>query len=196
MGLFSTVSAAYLEGRQIKVLHLFMFDWNDGDVAPKRFFTGQGKITAGGEIWYGMGKFVRVSDLKVAMKGEAPKTTFTFSGADEELLMATAEAADAVRNQPCYAYFQYYDADQTTWTPLDDPILFWTNTMKAVTFTDEYQTSSIELETEGPLYRRHRPINSQWNDRDQQNRYPDDRGAENIPLLVNVTIDWPFFDPP
>lgn len=196
MALFDAVGATYLAGRQIKSVYLFKFDWDDGDVAPKHFFLGEGKIIAGGETWYGAGRLVSVSDIESNLKGDASKTTFVISGIDEDLVNATIVEANAVYNRSCSAYYLWYDADSPGYVIVGGPMLFWTNTMKALTFETGLGLNTISLETEGPFFKRRRAVRGNLSDVDQQARFPGDKGCDGMPQLVDTTITWPYFQSP
>lgn len=192
MGVLSAVGASYLAGRQIKSLYLFMFDWDDA-TAPKRFFLGEGIIVAGGFTWYGSGRLVSISDMEQGVRGEAPKTTFVISGVDDDLVNATVLAADQVYNRPCYAYYLWYVAENPGYVIVGGPLQFWSNTMKALTITTELGKSEIQLETEGPFFKRKRGVHGNLTSVDQQARFPGDKGCDNMPKLVDTTITWPYF---
>lgn len=198
--LFAPVGAAYLAGRRIKAFMGFRFVWNPGideTVGPEYFFLGQGVLVSGGQTWYGGGRLVSVSDIEQGLKLEAPKTTFTVSGVDSDIVTETLLLEPSIYyNQPVFGYYLYFDANDAGYVALGSPLLFWTNTMKSLSVSDELGKSTISIETEGPFFKRKRPIHGTLSDVDQQFRFPGDLGCDGMSLLTDKTVTWPYFEDP
>jgi hypothetical protein len=185
----STVQAA-LARKQVKLTRLYFFDFVD---APTYLWQGVGVITAGGNEWTGSGKFLTMGELEQPLKGQAPSITVTLSGVDASIVAQSIDSVDKVRDRAFITYDQYYDADALNWTPLDDPVQYAAFTMKNVSFKRVGpQQRSISVACEGPFYRRGVRKYGLYTDRDQQGRFPGDRGLEFIPTLVDKTTKWPF----
>ena len=82
--------------------------------------------------------------------------------------------------------------------PVDDAMVLFRGRMDVMRITTG-ETASIELDCESRLADWDRPRIRRFNNADQQQRFPNDRGFEFVPQMVEKEIVWPqasFFDVP
>lgn len=186
---FTETVQALLAHRQVKMARLVFFDFVD---APTYLWMGSGKLLTGGHMWTGAGKLLSLSEQEQSLKGEAPSLTITLSGVDADIVSKSVNSVDLVRDREVKIYDQYF-AVTSGWAPLDGPTLVASAIMKNIGFKRQGPTNrSISVACEGPFYRRGIHKYSFYTDRDQQRRFPGDRGLEFIPTLVDKTTRWPF----
>ena len=196
MGFFNETIAAKLKGRTIGASLLVFMDFKD---APRRWWPGFGDLQAGGHTWQGTGEFLSVSGLDQPFGTVAPKTTFTLSGIDAELVRLARQASDRVKDRRVTVYIQFFDATPDDagiqpWANLDQPYAIWTGIMDQMTYTANGPAErGITVTAESLWTNRRRPPYGLYTDRDQNARFPGDRGLEQVVNLVTKTIRWPVF---
>jgi hypothetical protein len=190
---FPETIAAILAGRTVKMPYLVLLDFVD---EPMRVWSGFGTITAGGHDWSGLGEVGSIQGLEQAINGEAPESTFILSGINPEIVRLTREEfEDKAADRLARVYVQFTNAEDDRPLELfDQPFALWSGQMKTARF--ELQSTGLRRITVGCESRfslRSRPNSSQYTDRDQQKRFPGDRGFEFVPTLRNKVVTWPDF---
>lgn len=196
MGFFPETIAAKLAGRTIGASLLAFMDFKD---APRRWWPGFGPLEAGGYTWQGTGELISVGGLDQPIGTVAPKATFQLSGIDASIVTLARQASDRVKDRRVTVYIQFFDASPDDagvqpWTNLDQPFAVWSGLMDQMTYTaDGPANRGINLTAESLWVNRRRPAYGLWTDRDQNARFPGDRGLEQVVNLVTKTIRWPVF---
>ena len=196
MGYFSNTIAAKLAGRTVGASLLTHMDFRE---TPRRWWMGFGTLRAGGHDWLGIGNFISIDGLAQPMGTQAPKTTFTLSGVDTTIIQMARQASDRVKGRRCTVYVQFFDitpddAGNPPWTPLDAPYAISSLTMDQMTYKAEGPTDrTVTLTAESLWVNRKRPPYGLLTDRDQNARFPGDRGMEQLADLVNKVARWPVF---
>lgn len=196
MGFFPQTIAAKLAGRTIGASLLVFMDFKD---APRRWWPGFGDLQAGGQTWQGTGELISVGGLDQPIGTVAPKATFTLSGVDSTIVTLARQASDRVKDRRVTVYIQFFDATPDSasvqpWTNLDQPFAVWSGLMDQMIYTADGPASrGITLTAESLWVNRRRPAYGLWTDRDQNARFPGDRGLEQVVNLVTKTIRWPTF---
>lgn len=193
MSIFPETIKAHLAGRTVRVSFLVLFDFV---TQPMRIWTGAGKITAGGQDWYGLGQLGSISGLEQAVNGEAPETTFVLSGINSEIVsLARDEWSDEGKDRLAKVLIQFHNLDDDGPLELfDDPYAIWAGRMQTPRFELQGPTKRrITVAAESLFSLRSRPSFSQYTDTDQKARFPGDRGFEFVPGLINKTVTWPDF---
>jgi hypothetical protein len=190
MALFPATISAWLAGNTVSAALLIFLDFEND---PMRLWTGFGDlITTDGNTWRGIGQMTQIEGLTASIGMAAQPLKFTLSGVDSTIVALAAAEADRVRDRRCVVYLQFFDPD--TLQPLDAPAAVKTGVMDQLSFE---APSAIErvvsLTAEGNWTNRKRPVFSLLTDRDQNWRFPGDRGLEQVADLVNKTIRWPDF---
>lgn len=196
MGYFPQAIAAKLADRQIAASLLCFMDFR---VTPRRWWMGFGTLEAGGHSWQGMGELIQIEGLEQPIGTVAPKTTFQLSGIDATVVSLARNASDRVKDRRCTVYLQFFDitpndASVAPWTLLDAPFAIWSGKMDQMTYSAQGPAQrSVTLTAESLWTNRHRPVFGLWSDRDQNARFPGDRGLEQVPSLVKKQVRWPVF---
>lgn len=195
MGFFPQTIAAKLAGREIGASLLCFMGFKD---TPRRWWMGLGDLAAGGHIWQGTGDLIQIEGLEQALGTAAPKTTFTLSGVDATVVSLARQASARVKDRPCQVYIQFFEiapgGDQMPWAPLDAPYAIWSGIMDQMSYAaDGPSQRRVTLTAESIWTGRRRPAYGFWTDRDQQSRFPGDRGLEQVVSLVQKTIRWPVY---
>lgn len=196
MAFFPQTVAAKLSGRSVGAALLVFMDFRD---TPRRWWPGFGNLEAGGHTWQGTGEFITVSGLEQTIGTGAPKATFQLSGIDPTLVTLARQASDRVKDRRVTVYIQFFDITPTDagvqpWSNLDQPFAVWTGIMDQMTYAANGPSErSITVTAESLWTNRRRPPYGLWTDRDQNARYPGDRGLEQVVSLVTKTIRWPNF---
>ncbi len=194
MSFFSETVKAAMDGRGVGASLLVFMDFKD---APRRWWTGFGMLDAGGYEWTGLGKFVSVDGLGWQVGTAAPEATFTVSGVDADIVAQVRAASDRVRGRRVVVFVQFFhvsptDAGDQVHSALDAPYAVWSGKMDQVQFSasgPSLRTITVTAET---LWAgRNRPRYGLYTDRDQNGRFPGDRGLEQVTSLVSKTIRWP-----
>lgn len=196
MPFFPETVAAKLEGREIGAALLCHMDFRE---TPRRWWAGFGTLHAGGHDWIGTGEFIGIEGLQQPIGTVAPKTTFTLSGVDATIVQMARQASDRVKDRRCTVYIQFFDltpddAGNPPWTRLDNPYAIWSGRMDQLKYAaDGPSQRTVTLTAESLWVNRKRPPYGFWTDRDQNARFPGDRGLEQVPDLVNKTARWPVY---
>ena len=192
---FSEAIAAQIAGRSVKMSPLLRLDFLSG---TQRYWMGTGDLPAGGHVWTGSKGLVDIGPVTAPVNGDAPEQTFTLSGVDEAFVtVATASKAEYY-GRLCFIYFQFFDAtDPNLWQSLDSPVAFWWGRMfglkAALASEDDGFTQTLTLSAETVFASRRRPRNAYYTDRDQQARFPGDRGMERVLGMQSKLITSPDY---
>lgn len=196
MGFFPETVAAKLADRTIAASLLVHMDFRE---TPRRIWAGYGELQAGGHTWLGTGELVQIEGLEQPIGTVAPKTTFTLSGVDATLVTMARSASDRVKDRRVTVYIQFFDVTPTDasvqpWSLLDAPYAIWSGIMDQMSYSAQGPGQrSITLSAESLWTNRRRPPYGFWTDRDQNSRFPGDRGLEQVVNLVAKTIRWPVY---
>lgn len=194
---FSQTVSAYLDKRSVACSLLVFMEF---DQAPRRWWMGFGDlVTNDGHVWQGVGDLISVEGLSEERGTTATPMTFVLSGVDAEIVTLARNASDRVKGQRVTVYLQFFDitpgdASVEPWAPLDLPEVLRVGTMEQMRYVAEGPTSRRVIVTaEGLWTGRNRPPFALFTDRDQNARFPGDRGIEQVANLVNKQIEWPVF---
>lgn len=193
MSIFPETIKAALGGRKVAASFLVLLDFT---TQPMRIWTGSGKITAGGNDWYGLGQLGSISGLEQAVNGEAPETTFILSGINSEIVsLARDEWAEEARDRLVKVLVQFHNhEDDRPLELFDEPYSIWAGRMQTPRFEIQGpKLRKITVSAESLFALRSRPSFSQYTDTDQKSRFSGDRGFEFVPGLVNKVVTWPDF---
>ena len=196
MGFFPSTIAAELAGRTVAASLLCFMDFKD---APRRWWTGFGSLEAGGYTWQGLGELIQIDGLDQPLGTIAPKATFTLSGIDPTIVTLARNASDRVKGRRATVYIQIFDvtpddAGVEPWTPLEAPYAISSWIMDQMTYSGQGPSQrTITLTAESLWTNRRRPAHGFLTDRDQNKRFPGDRGLEQVVDLVSKSIRWPVF---
>jgi len=195
VSLFPETIALALAGGKPECANLVKFDFASETV---RLWTGPGPLeTNDGALWLGTGELGGMSGIEQAVNGQAPEGTFTLSAVDADIMrLARDEFAEEVRGRIARVYIQFFGVDDPddpdNQRPLDNPYPVWAGRMLTPTFAfDAGGERSVTISAESLFSLRSRPRHAMYTDRDQQHRFPGDRGFEFVGSLVNKVLTWP-----
>jgi hypothetical protein len=135
-----------------------------------------------------------VDGLEQAINGTAPQLNLTLSGVDATVLQAARHDADAdeIEGRDLTVQIGFYDATQPGLVPLDDLMTLGIWFMQKPSFAATGATlRTITLPCETLFTQRSRAPFGLLTDRDQQRRFPGDKGCEFPPKLVDRDVAWP-----
>lgn len=194
MSIFSNTIAAALAGEVVGVARLVEFDLQTGD--DLRFWEGAGWLdSVDGKRWAGAGELLSISEITIGQSGEAPEVRIGLSGVDVETFAATVGETPAAAGRTVRIYLQYFaQIGGGSIRPTDAPVLLWQGTARSFEFAaDGPATRRISATCESRFALRSRPPYGAYTDRDQQSRFPGDRGLEFVSTLTNKTVTWPDY---
>lgn len=154
-----------------------------------RVFTGFGKFkTLDGQEWEGVGDVVSIEGLSSVIGANAPPGRIVLNGASPENLQLAAGSRGEYEGRPLQLFLQLINEGVlTTLLPLGLRL------MTTMDISRRDVTRTITLNHESIFINRNTPAASAYSDRDQQYRFPGDRGLERMPLLVNRIDGWPNY---
>lgn len=197
MSLFPETIAAKLAGAKVEGTPLVRFEFASETI---RLWLGNGElVTKDGATWQALGQLGAVSGIEQAVNGEAPQATFSLSGVDANIMrLARDEFKAEVFGRRVVVALQFFGvedaADPDNQRPLDLPYAIWAGRCLAPTFTfSPSGERSIAIAAESLFSLRTRPRHAMYTDRDQQRRFPGDRGFEFAPTLVSKVVTWPDY---
>lgn len=163
--------------------------------ATLRAWEGLSKLkTLDDHQWDGVGQMADVSGLSQSVNATAPALTLSMSGVDADFAAKAKAESDEYYNRAVVPYLQFFDED---WACLDNPYPITLGRMTNITARKESSaggpTYTVTLTAESPFATRRRPRFGFWTDRDQQQRFPGDRGLERVAGIDNKTITFPDF---
>lgn len=177
---------AELAKSTVCVSRLVFMDFVD---APRRWWVGFGALETGGHTWQGTGAMIAIDGIGAGIGTSADSVTFTLSGVDPEIVALAAQARARVKDRRVVVYEQFFDND--TWQPIDEPQVEYVGKMDRMRFLGEGPGSASVVVTAESLWTgRNRSPFSLLTDRDQNARFPGDRGLERVAELVNKSIIW------
>lgn len=192
MPLFSSTVAAHLAQRTVAPGMLVFMDFES---APKRWWMGNYTLTTGGHDWQGVGSLISVSAVPAPIGTTAQPVTFTMSGVNAEIVTLCRQADSRVRDRSVIIYLTFFEHAETDggmqWQPLDSPVAIWSGKMGS----PKYQASgpsarTVSLTAENLWSGKRVPPFGLYTPRDQEARYPGDKGLRQMPG-PDKTIFWP-----
>ena len=200
MPLFPSATEAQVQGLHVISMLYVTFAFK---TAPMHVWEGDGPITRETIDWRGMGSRVDgmgnplqgIDGLEQAINGTAPQMMLTLSGVDATVVTAARADADAdeIESRDLTVQIGFYDATiPGALVPLDGLITLGLWTMQRPSFTATGPTlRTISLPCETVWTQRSRGVFGMLTDRDQNRRFPGDKGCEWPPKLVDRDISWP-----
>ncbi len=196
MSLFPETIKRALAGGKVEAANLVLFDFV---TTPMRLWRGNGRlVTNDAAEWLAIGTFGDMKGIEQAVNGQAPQATFTLSGIDAEIMrLARDEFATEVKARMARVYVQFFgvedEDDPGNQRCLDLPYPIWAGRMLTPSFAADEESGerSVTISAESIFSLRSRPRWAMYTDRDQQQRYPGDKGFQFVGSLVNKVLTWP-----
>lgn len=192
---FDPLIEAQLSGATVSGDVLVELDFLSG---PVRVWNGFGRLrTLDDREWMGIGGLGSVSDTVQMFNGGAPELTMTVSGVDESFASKVRDEAEEYRDRVVRVYIQFFSLSDSGPLPIVMPYARSWARMKSIKSsrqeTDTGYLYSLTISAETPFESRRRPKFSYWTDRDQQQRYPGDRGCERVAGIQQKLVVFPDF---
>lgn len=160
--------------------------------STERIWPGEYTLNAGGHEWRGTSVFIKVDGLSTRSDLAAEALTFTLSGVDSRLVTLAKNSADEVKGRPCNVYLQFFNEDWSS--ALDSPVLLKAAIMDVMTYRVIGPSKrEITLTAEGIFVARNYSPYAYYTDRDQNARFPGDRGCELLAALIYKAVTWPDY---
>lgn len=188
---FSAAIEAQLAGYTVRRGRLVWFDFASG---PIGVWNGWRNLTLpDGRKFLGMRNLGSIEGIRQPINGATPELLFTVTGVPETFLAKARMEAAEYYNRGVWIYSQFFDADLQ---PLDSPFVEAFGLMQGLRAkrqsTPEGFVRTVTLTAENPLATtKRRPRNSYMTDTDQKQRFPGDRGAENVAGIEQILIRFP-----
>lgn len=193
MSEFTGTVEALLAGRTVRAALLMVITWADSSIT--RLWTGMGPITIGGQEYKGSGQLISVDGIGGGLGTQASNATFRMSGVDATIAAKAAEERDQAADCQIECFIQVFGdgALAGEWQPVDSPIGLGLWQGDQLTFErSDAMTRNVVLTAVNFFATRSLPLSSYYSDRDQQQRYPGDRGGEFMSSLINASVHFPF----
>lgn len=205
MGLFDAVIEAESKKQVVGCSLFFLCDFLG---EPLHLWEGDGDLVRDSITWQGLGPNINPTDgssplisidgIEQSLNGQATNLTILMSGIDNRVVNAASAdvAAGKVEGRDFKIWMGWFrrDVPVQRLEPLGSLIPLGKWTFQKPTFIcDGPTTRQIEIEAETLWVQRSRGAYGLWTDRDQQRRFPGDRGLDFVPTLVNKSITWPEF---
>lgn len=197
MSLFPETIMLALAGGKVSCAPLVHFDFTS---EPIRLWRGHGKLTTNdGYDWLAIGQLGAMAGITQAVNGQAPEASFTLSGVDADIVrLARDEFDDEVRGRLVRVLVQFFgvddEGDPDNQRCLDNPYPVWAGRCQKPRFVlEEGGERSVTVTAESIFSTRRRPNAAMYTDRDQQARFPGDKGFEFVGSVLRKTLTWPDF---
>jgi len=158
------------------------FEFDSGTVFA---WTGVGSLPWNGDIYEGLGQFLEVELPEERSDRSATGATFVLSGIDPGLI--TIALGSGYRGRPCTLWYGEFDNARTNL--LADPVQMFSGKIDMMSIDDSGESSKIQLTVERKNYDS-RPLNTRYDDAEQQRRFPGDKGFEYLPTLDEKPLYW------
>lgn len=188
MALAATVAAA-VAGQTVRAALLAELFCKS---STERIWPGNYTLQAAGYEWRGMSTFLSIDGLSIRVDLAAEALTFKLSGVDSRLVTIAKNSAEEVKGNACNVYIQFFD--ESWGQQLDKPVLLKSAIMDVMSYRAVGPDKrEITLTAESIFVARNYSPYAYYTDRDQNARFPGDRGCEQIGALIYKAVTWPDF---
>ena len=159
-----------------------------------------------GRTWQGFGDLVGVSSVSDSADSLSPMMEYTL-GIPWELLTPEERATNGLgtipalignpseyRGRVCALWEQILSDDVLDAhgrpTPIGVPTALHTGTMDSPRVSFSAEMAMLSMSVEGALIRAGAPVFGRLTHRDQQRRYPGDKGLRYVPEVVDTEVTW------
>jgi hypothetical protein len=194
MGVFEQAILDQIAARQVRRAALVKMEFESETI---RAWAGVGPlVTTDGATWSGVGTLISISAISSGPGGAAGQLTIGLDGVDPKIVALARAERDELAGRFITLYLQYFDS---AWQPVGAPKARWLGRMDTLRIVstrpesnDGARVRGITLTAESWAGDRSRPSYGFYSDRDQQKRFPGDRGLERITILQDKVLTWPI----
>lgn len=169
-----------------------LFVWFDFKTKSIRLWEGDGPLEIFGQTWLGWNNspLVDIQGLEIRPDGQAGRVTFTLSGVSAEVIHAAVkdQSLDEIEGRLVTVYLAFLTDELTELSGL---LSLGKWIMQKPEFELGAKVHTISIPGETVFSQRNKAPNGLATDRDQQRRYPGDKGFEQMYLLKDRTVEWP-----
>ncbi len=179
MSLAPAIAVAVAAGA-VRCVYLVRFDFVS---VTKRVWTGFGALTTtDAAVWEGMGDIGRIEGLSASINGSAPAGRLVASGVSPDLIATARGEASEYVGRTVQIFLQLFDAQLQV---AGAPVPLALRMMTTLEISRDQDSRTIAINHESPYAdTRNRPPAGWYSDRDQQKRFPGDRGMERVSTLL------------
>ena len=175
-------AAAAAIGRVVRPVLLAELDFASGDILVT---DAPFDILLGGKTYRGVGHFGGISAVEESVELQAYSLTLRLNGIPVALLAIAL--GEHYQGRSAVVSLALLDEAHR---PVDAPLVLFRGRMDVMRITAG-ETASIDLVCESRLADWERARVRRFNNADQQQRFPDDKGLEFVPQMVEKELVWP-----
>lgn len=179
----SATLEAMSTGAQACIVLLVLLDFTGGSL---RVNNSAIDIEYDGHTWLGVGRVGGIEPVEEGAELQMYGVSMRLSGVDTALIATTM--TEAYQGRPCKLWLAPLDA---THRVSDDPVMIFSGRMDVMAI-ELGQTATITLSAESRLVDWERPRTRRFNSEDQAIDWPNDRGFDFVPGLVEAEIRWGY----
>lgn len=187
---FNATQATLAAGRTVSLARLVHFDFEDD---PQRVWDGLGDIEIDGATWHGLADLGSIADAAMGRSDAAGAVAYELSGVSAVIVAMAKAQQDQVRGRDVTLYGRFIDGE--TLEPLDDSFMLRQDIMDLMSYSGTGPAGRrISLTAETIWTNRKAAAFAYFSDKDQEARFPGDRGLEYVALLKpGLRRPWPKF---
>lgn len=191
MGFFGATRAAKSKERHVVCPRFVVFDFDLDDGGPFRLWEGASEIVVDGETYRGFAEVGSISDAAFGAGDAAGNITYQLSGVSSEVVEAAQSQADKVRGRDVQLFGHFLDAD--TLQLFDDPFVIRNDIMDTLHYAGQGPSNrTVTLTAETFWTARNAAAYAYYSPKDQEARFPGDRGLDFVPTMKNKRVAWPL----
>jgi hypothetical protein len=156
-----------------------------GAAAFLRLFTGVGQLAWDGKTWTGGRELLGISAIQETTNLQAVGFAVRVSGLDAAKLSIALQSMR--KNKPGRLWLGFFDAAGAL---IADPYPLRRGRFDIAPIERSGETMTIEARYEDRLVRLEIPNERRYTSEDQQREFPDDKGFDMVPKLVDLTGAW------
>jgi hypothetical protein len=175
-------TAIAAEAVTIQPVLFVKMEFDDGDV---NMHTQLGNITFGGDTYTGVGRFAGIGTADEVSDLSTTSISLTLSGLPNDLISILFN--QQYQGRLATVYLGYLDL--ITCVLVDTPTILYRGIIDTADFA-QADTFSISLSVGNRFAAWNNPNTRRYNNADQQQRFPFDKGLEFIEQTTNKTVIW------
>lgn len=178
--LIDAVAAAALRSSHVPYLFFVQMDFS----SPLRVCSAAYDIAWNGYMWLGLGTLGGLEPIEEQASLEATGVRLTLTGVPTSVIGISL--AEQYQGRPCQIWFAPLRADMQL---VAQPIRLFSGRMDTMD-TEVGDTATITVTAESRMVSWDKARVRRYNNEDQQNRYPGDRGFEFVSQMVEKNLLW------
>lgn len=168
-----------LDKSQIRIAYAIVLKLDGGDI---RLSTEVNDITYDGNIYYGAGNLLDISEISESQVIESKDFTARLSGIPEEYIAIALNAG--YRGRVIYCDLLLFDGS------VINPLRVFSGYIDSMNLTDDGETGLITVKSESDLSIVTKTNGSLLTPEHQKSLFPNDKGLDLIPISSDVEIVW------